>query len=79
MIYRLSSWGENLKNPPSPIIFFSNFINMATDNEEPDLAETPMPIATPFTLAIRSIASSRPANATRNRATRRGLQSPLDY
>ena len=52
---------------------------MVTNNEEPDLAKTPMPIATPFTLAARSIASSKPANATRNRATRRGLQPPLDY
>ena len=38
-----------------------------------------MRIATPSTLAARHIASSKPANATRNRATRRGLQSPLDY
>ena len=50
---------------------------MAINIEEPDLEKTPMPIATPFTLAARSIASSKPANTTRNRATRRGLQSPL--
>ena len=30
---------------------------MATNNEEPDLARTPLPIATPFTLAARSIVS----------------------
>ena len=42
---------------------------MITHNEEPDLAKTSMPIATSFTLVTRSIASSKPANATRNRAT----------
>ena len=50
-------------------LFFNNHVTMTTSNDDSDLEKTPASDTYPFTLAARSIASSKPANHTRNKAT----------
>ena len=53
-------------------LFFNNRVTMTPSNDDSDLEKTPAIDTNPFTLAARSIASSKPANHTRNKATRKG-------
>ncbi len=49
---------------------------MAPSDDDSSLQEAPITTETPFTLAARSVASSKPANHTRNKNTRKGIMSP---
>ena len=68
--------GEKNHSTKSFNLFFNNHITMAPSNDESGLSEAPTTATTPFIIAARSVASFKPANHTRNKATRKGIMSP---